>query len=185
MSNREKKLLYILLVAVFVIANVMAFKMFYQIKLQAAESRLSAAEAKLMERREVLENQDLFEDEVNWLARYEPKEAATVQETQTKLQQLVEREAQRNSLDIKRQKLQPSLEDSGLFYHRARMEIEVNGMEAGLYRWLDRLHSPNEFRAVTFMRVNPQKGDDTRIDCQIVVEQWFVPEGAANGGPTT
>jgi len=29
---------------------------------------------------------------------------------------------------------------------------------------------------VTFMRMNPQKDDDTKIDCQIIVEQWFTPE---------
>jgi hypothetical protein len=56
------------------------------------------------------------------------------------------------------------------------MEIQVTGMESGLYRWLDRLHSPNELRAITYMQVKPLKSDDTQIDCQIVVEQWFVPE---------
>ncbi|MDE0826473.1 MAG: hypothetical protein OSA48_06670 [Akkermansiaceae bacterium] len=176
MSNREKTLLYVLVVAVFLIGNAMAFKVFYQPKMLRANSALSVAEGKRLERQGAMDSVDLFDKEIEWLKRYEPKAAATVQQTQTKLQQLVEREAQRNSLEIKSQKLQPSIEYDGLTYHRARMEIEVNGMEAGLYRWLDRLHSPNEFRAVTFMRLNPQKGDDTRVDCQIVVEQWFVPE---------
>lgn len=175
MSDREKKLLFLALAAVFIIANLFAFKQLYQPKMKNAEGRLQAAESKLEINKQAIETVGMFEKEIEWLARYEPK-PANAQQTQTKLQQLVEREAQRNSLEIKRQKLQASVEDPGLSYHRARMEIEVSGMESGLYRWLDRLHSPNEFRAITFMRINPQKSDDTMIDCQIVVEQWFLPE---------
>lgn len=180
MSDREKILLYVLIGAVFLIGNAMAFKMFYQPKMLAAQSALSAAEGKKIERLGAIDTADIFEKEMEWLGRYEPKQAATFQQTQTKLQQLVEREAQRNKLEIKKQDLQDSLVDPGLVYHRARMTVQVNGMESGLYRWLDRLHSPNEFRAVTHLRLRPQKGDDTRIDCFIVVEQWFVPEDTAS-----
>ena len=175
MSDREKKLLFVALAAVFIIATVFAFKQIYQPKMKSAEARLQTAKSRLEINNVAIETVGMFEKEIQWLARYEPK-PTNQQQTQTKLQQLVEREAQRNNLEIKRQKLQPSIEDPGLSYHRARMEIEVSGMESGLYRWLDRLHSPNEFRAITFMRINPQKSDDTKIDCQIVVEQWFVPE---------
>ena len=99
-----------------------------------------------------------------------------MQDTQTGLQSLAEREAQRNQLTINSQRLQPSIEDPALHYHRARLELKVSGMEAGLYRWLSRLHVPEEFRAVTFMQLNPQRDDDTKIDCTVVVEQWFVPD---------
>ncbi|NIP92225.1 MAG: hypothetical protein GWO24_01620 [Akkermansiaceae bacterium] len=77
---------------------------------------------------------------------------------------------------MKRRKIQPAIEDPGLNYHRARVELEVSGREQVLYQWLDRLHSPADFRAVTFMRLNPKRDDDTQVDCQVMIEQWFVPE---------
>ncbi|NNC89837.1 MAG: hypothetical protein HKN82_15375 [Akkermansiaceae bacterium] len=175
MTGREKRLLIILLAAVFVVANFAAYKLLFVPREAAAKARLTTAEAQLAEGQLLLDTQDQFEDEIAWLAKHEP-EPATVQDTQTRLQQLMQREAQRNQLEIKRQRLQPSIEDPGLYFHRARHEMEVNGLEAGLYRWLDRLHVPNELRAITFMQINPQRDDDTRIDCKVVVEQWFVPE---------
>jgi hypothetical protein len=175
MSPREKRLLNLLLVVGFILVNLAAYKLFYEKRLADARQRAVTAEANVEAARSSLEMLDLFEDEMAWLEKNEPKQG-TEQEAQTRLQQLLEREAQRNNLTIKRQKLQPSVVSPGLIYHRARIEIEVNGMEMSLYRWLDRIHSPTESRAVTFMRMNPQKDDDTKIDCQIIVEQWFTPE---------
>ena len=175
MSAREKRLLIILLFAVFIVANFGAYKLLFVPRDLATKSRLAAAEAKLEEGSLLLDTQDQFQEEIDWLAGHEPK-PATVQDTQTSLQRLAEREAQRNQLTIKRTRLQPSIEDAALNFHRARVEMEVNGMEAGLYRWLDKLHVPDSLRAVTFMQLNPQRDDDTRIDCKVVVEQWFVPE---------
>lgn len=181
MSAREKRLLNLLLIVGFLLLNFAAYKLFYLKRLTATEQRAANAEAQVEAAKSSLEMLDLFEDEMAWLDKNEPKEA-TEQEAQTRLQQLLEREAQRNNLTIKRQQLQPSVVSPGLIYHRARIEIQVSGMEAPLYRWLDRIHSPTETRAVTFMRMNPQKDDDTQIDCQIIVEQWFTPE---QGEPVT
>lgn len=181
MSDREKRLSILLAVVGFLILNGVGFNMFYQPRMQAARGKLNKAQLELEMRKSLIDTKDAFLTEIDWLDKYEPA-PASAQETQTKLQQLAEREAQRNGLTVKRQKLQPSIVNQGLIYHRARIEIEVNGLEPALYRWLDRLHSPNDFRAITFMRLNPQKGDDTRIDCQVVVEQWFVPE---EGAPTS
>lgn len=175
MSDREKKLLSLLLVVGFLLVNFAAYKMFYLPRMKDAQLRSVSAEAEVEAAKTRIETLDLYTAEMDWLAKYEPP-ATTAQEAQTKLEQLLVREAQRNGLDKKRQKLQPSIEDPGLPYHRVRIEFEVNGMELALYRWLDRLHSPNDFRAITYMRMNPQKDDDTRIDCMVIVEQWFVPE---------
>lgn len=180
MSDREKRLLFLLLGALFVVVNLGLYKKVYEPRVKAAASELSAAELALSEAQGMIDTRDLYEKEMSWLARHEPK-PATVQQTQTKLQQMVANFARSNNLTIKRQKLQPSITNANLKYHRARIQIEVNGMEKQLFQWLSRLHSPNEFRAVTFMRINPQKNDDTRIDCEVIIEQLFVPPGEDNG----
>lgn len=178
MSAREKRLLNLLLIVGFLLLNFAAYKLFYLKRLSGAEQRAVTAEAQVEAAKSSLEMIDLFEGEMAWLDKNEPQEA-TEQDAQTKLQQLLESEAQRNNLTIKRQRLEPPLVSPGLIYHRARIEMEVSGMEMSLYRWLDRIHSPTEARAVTFMRMNPQKDDDTQVDCQIIVEQWFTPEQKA------
>ena len=87
------------------------------------------------------------------------------------------REAQRNGLEKKLQKLLPSIEDPNLAYHRVKIQFKVNGMEVALYRWLDRISMPDQFRGVTRLILSPNKEDDTRIDCTATVEQWFIPTG--------
>ena len=44
-----------------------------------------------------------------------------------------------------------------------------------LYRWLDRINIPDQFRIATQIKLAPEKEDDTKIDCVAVIEQWFVP----------
>ena len=175
MSGREKKLLNLLLIVGFLLVNLAGYKMWYVPRMLAAKGSVTDVEAKVNVAKDRIDTMDLYTDEMEWLAKYEPT-PTTAQEAQTKLEQLMVREAQRNGLEEKRKKLQPSIKDPALPYHRVKIEFEVNGMEASLYRWLDRLHSPNDFRAITYMRMNPQKDDDTKITCMVVVEQWFVPE---------
>ena len=176
MSDREKRLLYLLLIVGFLLVNFAGYKMIYVPRMKAAQALGASTEAEVEVAKTRIETADLYTDEMEWLAKYEPA-PTTAQDAQTKLEQLLGREALRNGLEKVGLKLQPSIQDPALPYHRVRIEFTVNGMEAALYRWLDRLHSPNDFRAITYMRMNPQKNDDTKIDCVVVVEQWFVPEG--------
>lgn len=175
MSDREKKLLYFALAVVFILGNLLAYKKFYEPRMSKAESDLRQAKSQLEINKGAMETMDVYLQEMDWLKRYEPK-PSNVQTTRTRLQQLVDQQAKQNQLEIKTQAQLPAMEDSNLTYHRARFQVRVTGMEEGLYRWLDRLHSPNEFRAITSMRLAPLKEDDTQIDCQVTVEQWFVPE---------
>ena len=48
--------------------------------------------------------------------------------------------------------------------------FKVTGREDSLYRWLDRLQMPDQFKGVTFMRLAPDAKDDTKIDATVVVD---------------
>lgn len=108
-----------------------------------------------------------------WLQEHSPK-PITDQNAQTNLTQLANREAQRRGLVVKRRKLLPSIE--GKHYHRVRTEIEVSGKAQTLCQWIDRLQAPNEFRGISFLRIHPKRDDATMVDCNIILEQWFVPK---------
>lgn len=174
MSSREKKLLIFFAVAGFIVLNFFgANQLFaYQARIkadrQAAESELKTAEV-------FVESKDQVMDEMNWLAEHEP-EPDEDQLVQTKLQQLAESEARNGGLTIKTggQKLLPT-DKTGPNYHRAKVEFTVTGTEQALYSWIAKLQVPTQFRAVTFLRLQPNREDDTKIDATLIIEQWFIP----------
>lgn len=176
MSDREKRLLYLLIGAAFVVVNLGVYKKVYETRLGAAESKLLGAQAKLEAAQTLIDTRDVYEAEMKWLEAREPKQATTQQQAQTRLQQLVQTYAKTQGLETKETRLQTSITDPSLNYHRVRIQVTVSGTEQQLYPFLARLHSPNDFRAVTYMRVGPQKNAPTRADCQVMVEQWFVPD---------
>jgi hypothetical protein len=49
-------------------------------------------------------------------------------------------------------------------------------MDDQLYKWLVELQDPALSRAITFLRISPQRDDPTRVDCELEVTQWFRPE---------
>lgn len=173
MSDREKKLLIFFASAGFLVINFLVFGFFksksaeFQRARDQARVKLDTAEVFQASREQVLE-------EMDWLAEHEPEPAAN-QDVQTKLQELCEKQAKSAGLTIKSQKPMPSETTEGLNFHRARIQVTVNGTEQALYNWFNALNIPTELRIASNIRISPNKEDDTKIDCVAVIEQWFVP----------
>ncbi len=171
MSDREKKLVLLFSLAIFVLLNFFAISWYrgYRAGVTKALGRAkqSVVDAGIMDK-----DRETNQGEMDWLADHypEPKAGQTVQ---TELEQFASNQATANTLEIKRRKILPS-DETGRF-HRAKVEFNVTGSEAALYRWLDRLQMPDQFRAITFMRLSPDAKDDTKIDCTVTAEQWYVP----------
>jgi len=159
----------------FLLLNLFAYYRVYRPKRNSVLRARTVAEQTLKSANDYLELKGQRADEIDWLAKHEPKPAA-VQEVDSALQKFAQEEAIKASLTVKRQKPQTAERPEGATYHRARIEFEVTGTEAALYLWLDKLQSPPQFRAVTSLRLTPQRDDDTKVDCTVVIEQWFVPQ---------
>ncbi len=172
MSPREKKLLIFFAVAGFAVINFLGIG-FYNTKRLEVTVQREQARQKLETARNFSTSREQVTDEMNWLAEHEPKPSAN-QDVQTQLQKLTEKEAQAVGLTIKTQKPLPT-DSTGLHYHRAKIQITVSGTEEALYRWLDRLNMPDQFRISSQIRLSPNQQDDTKIDCTATIEQWFVP----------
>jgi Tfp pilus assembly protein PilO len=171
MSPREKNLLLFFAAAGFIILNILAIGSFKSKRLEVNRQRDQA--------RQKLETAEMFRasreqvtDQMEWLAKQEPEPAAN-QDVQTKLQQLCENEAKTTGLTLSSQKPMPTAE--GQYFHRAKIQVTVNGTEEALYRWFDRLNTPEQLRIASSIRVSPNPKDDTKIDCVATIEQWFVP----------
>lgn len=181
MSDREKKLVLLFSLAIFVLVNFFAVSWYRGYRLTVTKSlgkaKQSVVDAEIMDK-----DREKNQGEMDWLADHypEPKAGQTVQ---TELEQFASNQATANTLTIKRRKILPS-DETGRF-HRAKVEFNVTGSEAALYRWLDRLQMPDQFRAITFMRLSPDAKDDTLIDCTVTAEQWYVPAtGEEDSGET-
>ncbi len=191
MSDREKKLVLLFGLAAFVLLNFFGISWFRGYRL-SVDKQLGRAQHLVTDAENMDAARGTISDEMEWLADHYPKPRPG-QTVQTELEQFASNQAAANSLTIKRRKILPS-DEAGRF-HRAKVEFNVNGSEAALYRWLDRLQMPDQFRAITFMRLSPDAKDDTLIDCTVTVEQWYVPatgdeeavaaevEGEANPAP--
>ncbi|RPJ34909.1 MAG: hypothetical protein EHM17_04685 [Verrucomicrobiaceae bacterium] len=173
MSPREKKLLIFFATAGFLVINFLAFGFFKTQRLQA-DRELAQARQKLETAEIYRASSEQVADQMEWLAKNEPQPAAN-QDVQTQLQQLCEKEANSAGLTIKSQKPLPTDSAEGLHFHRAKIQLTVNGKEDALYRWFDRLNIPEQLRAATVIRLSPDSQDDTKIDCTATIEQWFVP----------
>ena len=173
MSPREKRLLIFFAAAGFIVLNVLGFNFYQKLKIQTA-GELAAAKLQLQNAEAFSASREQVAAEMDWLNEHQPPEAAK-QDVQTKLQQFCEQQAKSVGLVIKNQKAQPYDETEGRRYHRARFEFTVNGTEEALYKWFDSLNIPEQMRIATLIRLEPNKQDDTKIDCTAVVEQWFTP----------
>jgi len=177
MSDREKKLVLIFGLAAFVLINVFGIARFRQYRDKAHQDMI-AAQKGIETAQNLRDIYDERADEIDWMADHRPEPKAR-QTVETELEQFATKEAQAASLTIAsnggKGKFLESLETG--YFHRARVEYtKVSGSEQALYHWLSRLRSPDDFRAVTFLRLKPDEKDDTQIDAQITVEQWFIPE---------
>jgi hypothetical protein len=171
MSPREKRLLAFFGIAGFLILNFLAFG-FYSNQRDRIRADRNLATQELQLAQIARESREQVLDQMDWLAEHEPEPAA-YQDVQTTLQQLAEREAIGAGLTIRNQRPMPT--ESNTHFDTVKVQLTVAGTEQALYLWFDRLNIPAQLRAVTFIRLQPDRENDTLIDCTAIVEQWFVP----------
>ena len=176
MSERERKLLTLFAAAGAFLLVLWGYKSYESKKLQIQADRRSA-ESALQEGKLYLASRESLLDEIEWLAEHEPEPQAAEQ-VPTMLQQLADSEAMRAGMSVKKRDILPdrSAESSEeRRYKVAQVKFTVTGNERNLFTWFDRMHSPNEFRAISEIIMSPNRENDSMIDCIVTFDQWFVP----------
>jgi hypothetical protein len=172
MSDREKKLLALLLTAGFLIVNFFLYSLYVE-KKNLYTNDLESAKSQLQQAFAFRESSAEFAEQMTWLAEKEP-EPATYQETQNSLQLFAESQARNLGLTVKSQ--EPLVTDeSGTHYHRAQVKINLSGQEKALYQWFDAVTDPDLFRTAYRINLKPNTQDDALIDCSATLSQWFPP----------
>jgi len=174
MNEREKKLIMILFGAAFIIANFFGYSTYSQ-AMQKKEVQLKTGTDELKMKRLQLEEANEHLDEVDWLAENMPTEG-THASVRAELVTFTEQSATKQRLVIKKRPsaLREDQEEQGEF-RSAVVRVQVNARDPELYRWLVELQDPQKGRAITRLRITPQRDDASRIDCELEVTQWFTP----------
>jgi len=179
MSEREQKLLALLLVAGLIIGVMFGGK-FLTERYQRSSAKALAVKSELQNRQLLMKSADVYKSEIDWLEKLKVFDEKSrfrkpSQVAETELQTFARDQAIAAGLEIKKQGVQPA-DKTGVHFHRAKAEFQVAGSEMSLFRWMDRLNSPRDFRTVTYYRMFPQRKDDTKVDCTVIVELWYVPQ---------
>jgi outer membrane protease len=176
MSERERKLLLLFGAAGVILLSLWGYKSFENKRVQIGIDR-KAAETALREGQLFLASRDSIMDEIDWLAQHEPEPQAS-ELVPTKLQALASSEATRASMTVKKMDILPDrlIESEQVRrYKFAQVKFSVSGEERNLYSWFDRMHSPSDFRVISEITMSPNREDDSKIDCIVTFDQWFVP----------
>lgn len=176
MSERERKLLIMFAAAGVILLSLWGYKS-YQLKRESIAIERAQAETELREGQMYLASRDTIQDEIDWLAANEPAPQAS-ELVAPKLQEVGDAEALRAGMTVK--KRDPIADrvdeiESSSRYKVAKVKFQVTGEEIKLYAWFDRMHSPNDFRVISEIIMSPNKEDDSKIDCTVTFDQWYVP----------
>ena len=185
MSDREKKLLTLFATAMIIIAGFFLVKIYFKKKDEFINKKIAAQGTLDLAKQSETRHAEL-QDEIEWLAKYEPKEKDPSL-VPSDLQKFVEQTATSSGLTIVKQGIIDGSHDNvdpaeraGVLYEAARVQITVSGKEQALYQWLDKCHIPNESRIIGSLNLKPNRDDDTLIDCTTVIEQWYAPKRPIN-----
>lgn len=175
MNTREKTLILILFGVAFVIINAFVFTS-YQATMQKKRIQLQKGARELEQMEKDLAMWASRAEEVEWLSNHQPAEGVhgTVG---AQLVKDTEEAALRHGVTLPQrpgpQKAEP--DETGV-YQSARVKVLANAMDGQLYNWLTDLQDPAKSRSITFLRISPQRDDATRVDCELEITQWFLPE---------
>jgi hypothetical protein len=176
MSKRESHLLILFGVTGLILLLLWGYQSYTGFRVRLQNDRVMA-ETELREAELYLKSSDSIRDEIEWLSQHEPQPQAGEQ-VPTKLQQLASAEASQAGMLVKKMEILPDRSaesEETTHYKVGQVKFTVTGEEKNLYAWFDRMHSPNDFRAISQLTLSPNREDDSKIDCQVVFDQWYVP----------
>ena len=175
MNSREKTLLFVLFGVAFFVINIFLFTSF-QSAMQKKRSQLDVGAKKLKLMEADLATWESKADDVEWLMNNQPV-VGVHGNIGAELAAYTEKVANKHGVSLSKRPSpqRADTEETGA-YRSARAKVVANAMDGQLYNWLVELQDPELNRAITFLRISPQRDDPTRVDCELEVTQWFRPE---------
>lgn len=180
MTDREKNLLLILGGAFFLIANLIAYNMFYDPKIAEAQRSKRDAEITLKQQQGILARASDLGPNIRWLEGT-GNVASTPQLAQSQLQSYLRKQADARGLETRDEQILAYI--PGINYDRVRVQYKCTGMEDRVIQWLLTVHQPRQRQVVTKLEIKPQNNDLTRVEITVEVEKWIITADEENTEP--
>lgn len=176
LTFKEKRLLFMLLGALFLLLNAVALKTFLG-RRAALQANIATLEADLMQSRTVLGQKDYWTERAQWLEANQPTDDVSTVDDDNRFIEFVESTAKGSGLNYTRRGGGP-VPSEGRPYAEVFDASTVKGNMKSLVGWLSKLQQPKEFRAIKQLRI--KSGEPPEVICDVEVARWFRP----TGGPT-
>jgi hypothetical protein len=173
LTAKEKKLLVVLLAALFFLLNVVGLQAFLNRQRQL-QSNIAQLQIQGDEARSILADRDYWQDRAAWLDENQPVDDITTIEDDVKFTEFVETSARNAGLEYTR-RAGGTLPPVGP-YVEVYDASTVKGTMESLVKWLSELQDPRTFRAIKQLRIRSAP-EPPGVVCEIEVARWYLPVG--------
>ncbi|MFZ9932598.1 MAG: hypothetical protein ACO3G9_05290 [Chthoniobacterales bacterium] len=171
LTSKERRLLFALVAALFLLLNVVALKTFLG-RRAALQANIAELESRLVADRAILGQKDYWTERAQWLAANQPTDDMTTVDDDNKFIDFIPSSAKQSGLSYTRREGGP-VPSNGRPYAEVFDASTVKGDMKSLVDWLVKLQQPKEFRAIKQLRV--KSGEPPEVVCDIEVARWFRP----------
>ena len=64
----------------------------------------------------------------------------------------------------------------GYYREGEQSRFPPKGDQQQIFQWLVKIHQPENFRALTYLKLEADKKEEGVVVCHIIADQWLVPE---------
>jgi type II secretory pathway component PulM len=171
LTSKERRLLFALVAALFLLLNVVALKTFLG-RRSALQANIAELESRLVADRAILGQKDYWTERAQWLAANQPTDDMTTVDDDNKFIDFIPSSAKQSGLSYTRREGGP-VPSNGRPYAEVFDASTVKGDMKSLVDWLVKLQQPKEFRAIKQLRI--KSGEPPEVVCDIEVARWFRP----------
>jgi len=175
LTAKERKLLFFLLGAIFLLLNVVGLQAFLN-RQRLLQANIGQLNTQLDEHRSILADRVYWDERAAWLEANQPTDDVSTVEDDTKFTQFVETSAKNSGLEYTRRGGGP-MPPRGSIAEVYDASTVKGPMEA-VVKWLSELQKPRDFRVIKQLRI--KSGEPPEIVCDVEVARWYRPsEGVA------
>lgn len=172
LTAKEKRLLLVLLGAIFVLINVIGLNT-YLARWQSWKNSLVQLQGQLVENRAILEVGGEWLERAAWLDANQPADDVATTDDDAKFYEFVETSAKNAGLTYQRREAGTVPQDGLLA--EVFDTSQVKGTMEALVKWLVQLQDPAAFRAIKQLSI--RSGEPPQVVAEVTVARWYRPSG--------
>jgi hypothetical protein len=183
LSKRERLLLMLCFVTIFVVINGFIGKAVYK-KLNGSGRELEDLRIEKMQIEQLMAGAELWEKRKEWLDEHLPPPMVSVGRAQGELAEQLQQSLFEQKITIERQTLlEPVMTP---FYDEVAVTLRIEGEAVKVNEWLTTLQSPEAFQTIKNIELeldNRSREKEPQAECEVTIARWFSPRASAAPTP--